>query len=176
MNLSLLVFEIETLKEQLCSKRSPASTHSRAKHQGTRLNAELTQWASSFSAPLERHQGELRCESLPGSPSESLKSKSSSVKGFRQLWWSPKAWCRRVLVGTTPSVIDTEGEGVSESSRSATCCPTGSQPVRWGLTWQFHRVHSALLSHLQKDLQKHQAQSGGDPLPLTRFNYYYHYY
>lgn len=44
-----------------------------------------------------------RRESLPGSASESLKSKSSSVKGFRQLWWSPKAWWRRVLVGTTPS-------------------------------------------------------------------------
>ncbi len=45
---------------------------------------------------------------LPGSPSESLKSKSSSVKGFRQLWWSPKAWWRRVRVGTTPSA-DTQG-------------------------------------------------------------------
>lgn len=40
---------------------------------------------------------------LPDSPSESLNSNSSSVNGFRQLWWSPNAWWRRVLVGTTPS-------------------------------------------------------------------------
>jgi len=25
------------------------------------------------------------------------------VKGFRQLWWSPNAWRRRRLVGSTPS-------------------------------------------------------------------------
>ncbi len=40
---------------------------------------------------------------LPGSPSESLKSKSSSVKRFRQLWWPPKACLRFLRAGMIPS-------------------------------------------------------------------------
>ncbi len=42
-------------------------------------------------------------KSLPGSPSESLQSKSSSVKRFRQLWWSPKACLRCLRAGMIPS-------------------------------------------------------------------------